>query len=61
MEHCNLFKEDIDLPQIRPRTLVNRNEFYIEIPKLQEYVDGISKEEAKKAIGKNVLIDWEQN
>ena len=24
-------------------------------------MDGISKEEAKKAIGKNVLIDWEQN
>ena len=58
-ENCNLFKEDIDLPQIRPRTLVNRNEFYIEIPKLPELIEGISKEEAKKAIGRNVLTDWE--
>ena len=54
MDHVNLYKDDIDLPQIRPRTLINRNEFYINIPKTPEYEAGISREEAKKAIGKSV-------
>ena len=58
MEHVNLYKDDIDLPQIRPRTLTNRNEFYITIPQIPELVDGINREDAKAAIGKSVYNDW---
>ena len=61
MDHVNLYKDDIDLPQIRPRTLINRNEFFITIPKIPELADGISREEAKKAIGKSVHTDWMEN
>ena len=61
MDHVNLYKDDIDLPQIRPRTLINRNEFYINIPKIPEYAEGLSREEAKKAIGKSVYQDWIEN
>ena len=40
---------------------INRNEFYIQIEKLPGFVDGISREEAKKAIGKSVYTDWLKN
>ena len=33
MDHVNLYTDDIDLPRIKPRTLINRNEFYIQIEK----------------------------
>ena len=58
IDHVNLYKDDIDLPQIKPRTLINRNEFYITIPKKPELVDGINREDAKQAIGKSVYNDW---
>lgn len=58
MDHVNLYTDEIDLPQIRPRTLLNRNEFYITIPKHASFMDGITREEAKKAIGKSVYTDW---
>ena len=61
MDHVNLYTDDIDLPQIKPRTLINRNEFYIKIEKLPGFEDGISREEAKKAIGKSVYTDWIAN
>lgn len=61
MDHVNLYKDDIDLPQIRPRTLINRNEFYITIEKAPEFAEGISREEARKAIGKSVYTDWMEN
>ena len=61
MDHVNLYTDDIDLPQIKPRTLINRNEFYVHIEKLPGFEDGISREEAKKAIGKSVYTDWLQN
>lgn len=61
MDHVNLYTDDIDLPQIKPRTLINRNEFYIMIEKLPGFEDGITREEAKKAIGKSVYTDWLQN
>ena len=31
-EHVNLYFDNVDLPQIKPRTVNNRNEFYVAIP-----------------------------
>ena len=31
-EHLNLYYDNVDLPQIKPRTVNNRNEFYVAIP-----------------------------
>ena len=57
-DHVNLYKDNVDLPQIKPRTVNNRNEFYIAIPKLME--QEISKEKARRAIGRVVFDDYEQ-
>ena len=32
LQHLNLFSEDVDIPQIKPRTLGSAHEFYIQIP-----------------------------
>lgn len=34
--HLNLYTEEIDLPQIKPKSLNNKNEFFNEIPKNME-------------------------
>ena len=57
-EHVNLYKDNVDLPQIKPRTINNRNEFYIAVPPLHS--QEISKEDARRAIGHGVLEDYEQ-
>ena len=31
-DHVNLYTDNVDLPQIKPRTINNRNEFYVAIP-----------------------------
>lgn len=53
----NLYYDNVDLPQIKPRTVNNRNEFFVSVPQLLE--NEISKEEARRAIGKSVLEDYE--
>ena len=58
-DHLNLYKENVDLPQIKPRTINNRNEFYISIPR-PENPQEISKEDARRAIGNSVMEDYEQ-
>ena len=55
-EHVNLYLDNVDLPQIKPRTINNRNEFYLAIP---DFSAPISKEEARRAIGRSVLEDYE--
>jgi len=53
----NLYYDNVDLPQIKPRTVNNKNEFFVSIPQLLE--NEISKEEARRAIGKSVLEIYE--
>jgi hypothetical protein len=36
MEHMNLYTDEIDLPQIKPRTIQQKNEFYIPVLKLKD-------------------------
>lgn len=33
LQHLNIFTDEVDLPQLKPRTIQNAHEFYIEIPK----------------------------
>lgn len=33
MNHLNLYTDDVDLPQIKPRTVHQNHEFYTEVPK----------------------------
>ena len=56
--HVNLYTDDVDLPQIKPRTVNNRNEFYIEIP--GDMLSEITKEEARRAIGRQVKEEYQQ-
>ena len=71
----NLYHDNVDLPQIKPRTINNRNEFYVAIPQLNPSSSSmdhlgmpgggglgaeISKEEAKRAQGYSVIRDYEQ-
>lgn len=35
LEHVNTYPATIDLPQIKPRTLMNRHEFFTQIPHLK--------------------------
>ena len=58
-DHVNLYKDNVDLPQIKPRTINNRNEFYIAIPRPEHPIE-ISKEEARRAIGNTVIEDYEK-
>ena len=32
LSHVNLYNDNVDLPQIKPSTVHNRNEFYVKIP-----------------------------
>lgn len=58
-DHVNLFGDNVDLPQIKPRTVNNREEFYIEIP--NEIPSEISKEEARRAIGRFVFEEYQRD
>ena len=57
-DHVNLYNDNVDLPQIKPRTVNNREEFYIEIP-MEDAVE-ISKEEARRAIGRFVQEEYQR-
>jgi hypothetical protein len=64
--HLNLFSEEVDLPQIKPKSVHNKNEFFNELPKNLDY-EGltqqgwITREEAQKVQGRSVYEYWEKN
>jgi hypothetical protein len=45
--HVNIFTEDMDLPQIKPRTIQQKNEFYVSVPNEKP---ALTKEDAQNLV-----------
>ena len=47
LKHLNLFTEEIDIPQIKPRTVNQNHEFYVKVPSGEESSAALTRDETE--------------
>ena len=48
LDHVNIFTDEVDLPQIKPKTVANKHEFFVKIVPKGGQGKTLSREESKR-------------